>query len=280
MTDIIAGFLTDILSSAFGVFDAQMTSMLQSILFIENMFGDIFSADMVAQVYKFVYEFSIALLTLKFLFKGFQIYILWRDGDADCSPQDMLIGAGEAVVVVVCFPYLYQIMADITLWFASGLMSSFTLSDDAGWTTLQAALFSMGIIQILICIVFVIMALVLYVKLIQRGVELLIMRIALPIGCLGLLDSDFGIFKAFTQTFYKTMFTSVIQIVLFSLSFRIVAQFTIVNLILAIAVLSTAFATPTLMQSLLVPTRPGGGGMSKMYQGAQLARMLRGMVGK
>lgn len=278
MTEIVMGFLSDLLRDGLTQFDLYLTNMLRNIFYIENFFTSTFSASMVSNVYNVIYYFMLSLLAAKFLHKGFQIYILWRNGDADNSPQDMFIGAGQAVVFSLCFPYLYDKLTEVTLWFAGRVMNAFTLSQDLGLRILVDLLTNMGILQVILLLIYFILSIVLYIKLIERGVELFIIRLGFPVFCLGLLDSDYGVFQPIVQTLYKTMLTSIIQICLFSFSLRIILDFNILNAMGAFAFLSVAYKTPTILQNMLIPTSGGGGGMTKVYQSAQLGRMLFSMV--
>lgn len=287
MSELFAGFLRDIMEGAFSALDTALLWMIDGMLHVENLLGDTFSnyltTTSIAAAYNFMYTLVAGLIVLKFLFKGFQIYILWRDGDADSSPQDMLIGAVQAMAVILLFPTLYKIMADITLQIARGLMTIFGVGQDG---QLSMPIFSvqdiqrLGLIEGLFTLIFIIMAIVLCIKMIGRGFEILILRLGVPVACLGLVDSDGGLFKSYMQIFFKTMFTSIIQIVLMSLAFRVIAGVSLMHIIAGISIVTTAFATPVLMQQLLVPTGRGGGVTNKVYSGAMAANAVRGLIGK
>lgn len=278
MTDIISGFLKDILSNALSQFDQFLSAMLKNIFYIENSFGSIISTDMLQKVYHFIYLFACSLLIIKFLYKGFQIYILWRNGDADNSPQDMLIGMVQAIAISITFPYLYDFLTSVTLWFANGVMNSFSLSENAGFHFTVNSISMLGIMDIILLIVYAVLVMVLYVRLLRRGIELLIIRIGMPIFCMGLLDSDYGIFLPVVQTLYKMMFTSVIQIALLALSLRLTISFNFDSILVGIACITAAYSTPLTLQNMLVPTHTSGGMATKAYHGAQLGRMLLGFV--
>lgn len=288
MSDLFAGFLRDIMEGAFAALDSALLWMIEGMLHAESLLGDTFAnyltAESISTAYKFLYTLAAGLLVLKFLFKGVLIYILWRDGDPDCSPQDMLVGSLQAMVVILLFPALYEIMADITLQIARSMMTIFGIGQDG---QLGFPLFSvqdiqrLGLVEGIIALVFIIMAVVLCIKMIGRGFELLVLRLGVPLACLGLVDSDGGVFKSYMQLFYKTMFTSIIQVVLLSLAFRVITGMALMNIIVGISIVTTAFATPMIMQQVLAPVGRGGGGVTnKIYSGAMAANAIRGLVGK
>ena len=279
MTEIISDFLNNLISGAFGSFDAIMVKLLGNMLFVEKLFSSALSTDSITNVYNYIYGFSCCLVSLKFLSKGFKIYILWRDGDADSSVQDMLIGVAQSSVVMAGFPYFYGLLADVTEKLSSGIMSNFGFSDVTVTDLIKLYNPSTGLFELIIIVIYVIMVIVLCVMLIKRGIELMILRLGVPIASLGLLDSDFGVFKGYMQTLIKTMLTSIIQITLLSLSIRIMTNLSIVNLICGIAVISTAFSTPALMQNLLIPTGSTNI-INKISSGARLVATTKSLVGK
>jgi len=279
MTDIISGFLTDLISDAFKQFDALLIKLIKNMLYVEDLFSSALSSSSISNAYTYIYQFCCLLVALKFLFKGFKIYILWRDGDADSSPQDMVIGVAQAAAMMVCFPYLYDLIADLTVTFSDGVMSRLDIAGVKVGDVSLMAISTAGLFELVVLLIYVVLVVVLCVKLIQRGVELLILRLGVPFACLGLLDSDFGLFKSYMQTFYKTMFTSVTQIVLMSLSIRVITNMSLANLICGIAIIAAAFGTPALMQNMLVPS--GGGNVTnKIYSGARVVQMAKGLFTK
>lgn len=286
MTAIFSSLISDIVNAGFSAFDGVMLWLLDGMLHVESLVdttvSSIVTTTVISDLYEFVYTFAWGLLVLKFLFKGFEIYILWRDGDADSSPQDMFIGSIEAVVVMLVFPYLYDVMAEATIWFASGIMAGFGMSTGESFPVFSAdTLKGLNIILVLLLLVYLILTVVLIVKLIQRGFELLVMRLGVPIACLGMVDSDMGLFKGYIQTFFKAMFTSVIQIVFLSMSLRMIVTPALINLICGFAAIGLAFATPAMMQQLLITVGRGGGGLSqKIYTASITARSIRGLFGK
>lgn len=282
MTEILAGLFADILERAVEALDGAMLWMLEGMLKIETMGGgalaSILSEGKLSDLYSFIYLFACSLMILKVLFKGFEIYILWRNGDADNSPQDMLIGIVQAIVVIMAFPMLYSIMANATVYFADGIMTRFGLATSG---SLALADFqNKNIFLILCCMVYLIMALVLCAMLMKRGFELLILRLGVPLACLGLLDSDYGVFKNYTQILFRTLLTSVIQVTLFSLSMRVMNAPELFNIMLSIAILMTAFGTPVLMQQLLIPGSRGGGVTNKIYSTTMAVKGIRSLIGK
>ena len=58
------------------------------------------------------FTFAMSLMVLKFLKKGFDIYVLWTDGDPDADPMLLLINFVRAVATALLFRWVYDIFVD------------------------------------------------------------------------------------------------------------------------------------------------------------------------
>ena len=279
----VNNWLTDFANDAFGLFDRLMLDMLDTVFHAETLVASsgmvLLTEEVLQDVYSFIYGVACGLVVLKFLMKGFQIYILWRGGDADASPQDMLIGAGEAVVVMICFPWLYERAVDIFTFISDGIMGRLGAVDVKLGQAILNGGSAGGNIALIFGLVFLVLVFVLWIRLMMQGFELLVMRLGLPFATVGLIDSDMALFKSYIQVFFKTGFTVIIQISLMSLAVRLIAsiQQHEINLFAAIALVSTALATPKLLSQFLTP-QGGGGGLQKASSLAMVARSIKMLV--
>lgn len=286
MTEIIQGFFADLVNSTVDFFNSQMMATFESVLRVETLAegSTVLSEDVVASVYQYIHAFAAALIVLKFLYKGFTIYILWRDGDADSSPQDMLVGSIQAIVTVIAFPMIYNIISKVTVEFTNTILSLIRLpgggqtisGGGAGEALALIPIVGMTLANIVVVLIYLVLFAVLYVKLLQRGFELLILRLGIPFACMGLLDSDYGVWRSYIQVLFKTLFTSVIQLVTLSVSLTMVATG---HIIIGIVLISVAFSAPLILQQVLVPTSRGGGVVNKIYTGSMTVRAIRGLMG-
>lgn len=284
ITAVISGFVETFLNGIAEAVDAWLGSILEHVFHVETFFSKgnvgLLSDSMLDDLYRFLYAAACGLVVLKFLTKGIGIYILGRGGDPESSPRDMLIGAAQAVVVMVGFPFLYEKGVDIFLYFARGIMGQLHL-EAVSFGAAVEVLFSFGLLTILLLIVFFVLLLILWIFLMKQGLELLIMRLGVPFATLGLLDSDMALWKNYYQTFLKLGFTVVIQVVLMSLSIRMVLLSgglltpDLSMTIGAIACVVTALSAPKLMQQWLVPQGGGGGLIQKAYSTAMVVRAVK-----
>ena len=284
-SDMIGNFLGDQVTKFYALMDSEIVGLLEGMLYTEKLVQgpewSVLGPLGLEGLYQFIYAFACALIVLKFLFKGFQVYILWRDGDAETSPFNMLQGAMMAVFVMVGFPVVYGYMADITLYLGLGLLGH--LGGD-GQTIYMGdiveTLLASGVVFVVVMVVYCVLYFMLWIQLTARGFELLVMRLGVPIACLGLLDSDGGMFKGYMQIMVKTLMTSVIQIALMSCSLKIMSYFSMGNLIIGIAAAVAAVKIPNLMQQLLVNNRQGGGITSKLHSTSMMVNGIKGIFRK
>ena len=273
----------NLINEAFLLFDTMLFDLLSGMLFAEELVSiegaTFLSESAITAMFTFIYGFCCALVVLKFLSKGFKIYILWRDGDADSSPADMVVGIMQAAVVMVSFPLIYRYMVSITLFLAQNLLALMGTYEyvSAPLFLDPMALAGQGILFLLFLLIYVIAIFILWLQLLGRGFELLILRLGIPFACLGLIDSDMGIFKGYIQIFFKAMLTSVVQILLLSLSLKIVTNLHNMNVMVGLVVLMAAFKTPNLLQQILVQNG-GSGVMQKVQSGAMLASSIKGLM--
>ena len=284
-TTTINDWLSGIVNSAFELIDGLMIDLLGVAFHAENLVNSgtttVLSTDMLHNVYTFLYVLACSLVALKFLFKGFQIYILWRNGDADSSPRDMLTGVAEAAFVMVSFPYLYDKCVDVVVWVAQEVMGRLGIMQYSGGltgiVTATSADWGELFITLSFALLYFVIVLVLWIKMMAQGFELLILRMGVPIATLGLIDSDMALFKNYMQVFIKSGITVVIQVCLMSLSFRVLGTFRFFNLLAAIALVIAALSTPKLLQQFLVPQGNGGGITQKAYSVAMVARAAKAL---
>lgn len=284
----INGWFGGLVTEAFEKFDELMVGLLTGVFHFERMIlsgaTTVLTDASIRNVYLFLYLLVCSLVVLKFLFKGFQIYILWRDGDADSSPRDMLVGTIQSGVVMVCFPYLYEKAVNIFIYVTEGIMGrlGISLGIDMGFAGLLQDVIlgvaTQGALTILFLLVFAISVFVLWIRLIGRGFELMILRFGVPFASLGLLDSDMGSFKGYMQVFIKTAFTAVIQVSAMALALRVACTFQFVNILVALGIMLAAFSTPSIMQQFLMSSGQGGGMAQKAYSMGMVVRTIKGLV--
>ena len=168
-------------------------------------------------------SFALCLIILKFLKKGFDIYILWTEGESDTPPLTFIMYFIRAIVMVLSTSILWDWVVEIIKSFGNSLLSAMSFSTTFTLTTAIVNFATGGIFSAIIGIVAIILYFVLYIQFIMRGLEIWILKIGFPIACVGLVQADGGAFNSYLENILKSMITVIVQIILCKLSMMLIA---------------------------------------------------------
>lgn len=252
-----------------------LSDFVKHAFYPETFMGSV--ANTLTTLYWFFYLISFCSLALKFIKKGFFTYILWRDGDADDSPINMMSGAILALSLALCFNELYDWFAEFSTWLVDTAMNILGTVKFDNLTEIIASGASKSFLEWLFQLVYLIFILIVWGQFLMRGIELLCLRIGFPFAVSGLIDSDDGIFKPYIKIFVQNLFTSLLQGCLL-----IFAQtlFSTANIIYAIVVLISTTRTPKMLQQLLLMYGGGGGISNKITATSSAIRIFNMFRGK
>ena len=110
----------------------------------------------------------------------------------------------------------------------------------------------------------------------MRGLEILILRVGIPLACVGLLDNDKGVFKAYLNKFFQSTLAVVIQIALSKLGVGLMMN---MHVFWGVACMILAVKTPRFLQDFLITTGGGGGGaiVNNVYHSVRLVQMAKNL---
>lgn len=122
----------------------QTTEYLNVALKFENVLSDpalVHSPDFVG-IYNHISVIATIILVLMIIKKGFDTYILWREGDADISATTLIKRAILAVVLIYAFPFVYQSISSLAVSiynvaFVQGGTHKYELPDTVNVTGLE-----------------------------------------------------------------------------------------------------------------------------------------------
>ena len=205
---------------------------------------------------------------------------MWTDGDPDMEPAGIVIRFMQAVVVAVCFPILYGWMAKAAEGLINDLMAAIGAATDYDWQAWVNGISSLGLVTAIFGLIFVICYFVLYFQFLMRGLEIMILRIGMPMACVGLLDNDKGIFKTYINKFFQSTLAVVLQICLCKMGVGLMLNVGInMNVFWGLACMILAIKTPSFLREFLVPTGGGAGGViNNVYHSVRLVGMVKGMA--
>ena len=226
------------------------------------------------------YGVGISLIILKFLKKMFDVYVLWTDRDPDADPMLLMMNFIRAVGTALIFQWLYGLFVDICKDITESIVS--TISDSSNFTQEWiTGLATLGIVPVLAGLVFMICYLILLFSFIARGIEMMIMQVGVPLACVGLLDNDKGIFKAYLNQIVKALVTTIVQITLCKIGLTLMLGVTITtnfNIITGIGCMIAAISIPKLMREFLVPTGGDGKVGNTVFQSVHTVSLVKSIL--
>ena len=257
MTDMLVELIQNFISGSESTLNSVFNSMLNLVFYIERELmyipeGAILPVHKIDfnAIYQIVFNYATYLLIIVFIVKAVKTYLLMRDGDSEQNPIQLVIGMLKAVIVMICFKEIYSIGVGIVEEFLNAILGIMSVQG----TNLAEALSNNiqgGIFTAVACLVLLICWLLLICQFIMKGIELLVMRIAIPIASIGLLNSDGGVFPDYIRSFLMTAFTLVIQLSLLNLS---IVTLVMNKLVYGIAIAVVAVNTPMIMSKYMIKT--------------------------
>lgn len=279
MEIILVLLIVAVLNGAVAYIDEMLSDLVPMTLNADQYMMAAGGGSMVSVLFDILLGFGVSLIILKFLKKGFECYVMWTDGDPDVEPTLLVIRFIQAIAVAVCFPVMYGWLAQITQNLTDELMSAIGSATNYDWQAWVNGISSLGLVTAIFGLIFVVCYFVLYFQFLMRGLEIMILRIGLPLACVGLLDNDKGVFKTYINKFFQSTLAVVVQICLCKLGVGMMMNVGInMNIFWGIACIVLAIKTPRFLSEFMVPTGGGTGVINNMYHSVRLVGMAKGMI--
>lgn len=279
LNNFILDAVNDIVNTVFDGYTMIVKEMFRCSFFVEEFPGlpadGVLTSASITNAVSLLYGFMLGLLVLKLLWKGFNVYILNRNGDADTPPTDMAIGAVKGLAVAIAFPILYgflvQILGELVVQVIAVMQDDVNAATNIVSIYLSNANVGTNSIVILVCLI---CFLLLFFSLLKRSVELLILRLGVPIAVIGFVDSDDGVWKTYMQLLFRQAATSLIQnfCLLLAMAMLMKSRGNPLTVPVALAVEIAALSTPKLLAQITVSGQGGHAGALTMV--SQAARLL------
>lgn len=279
MEVILVLLIVAVLNGAVAFIDTMLTDLVPMTLHADEFMIAASGGSMVQILFDILLGFGVSLIILKFLKKGFECYVLWTDGDPDSEPTYLIIRFIQAIAVAVCFPVMYGWLADITQSLTDQLLTAIGASTNFGWQAWVDGIATLGLVTAIFGLVFVICYFILFFQFLIRGLEIMILRIGLPLACVGLLDNDKGVFGNYLNKFFQSTLSVVVQICLCKLGVGMMMNIGInMNIFWGIACLVLAIKTPRFLADFMVPAGGGGGVINNVYHSVRLVGMAKNIM--
>jgi hypothetical protein len=274
---ILVILIVAILNGCLVFIDGMLEGIVPLALNAEHYMTNVSGTSLMASLSTVIFGFGVSLIILKFVKKGFDTYVLWNGSDAEEEPYFLIINFVKALAVAITFPVIYGWMVTIVTDMSSQILDAIGAGTAFTWAAWVSGISSAGIVTAIFALVFMITYFMLYFQFLMRGLEMLILRVGIPIACVGLLDNDSGIFKNYLTTFFKSMFTVIVQIALAKLGVGLMLN---MHVFWGVACMILALRTPKFLAEFIMPTGGGGGHgvINNVYHSVRLVGMAKNMM--
>ena len=194
MEYILVLLIVALLNGAIAYIDTLLTNIVPLTLYADQYMTTLAGVNIVEELFNILFGFGVSLIILKFLKKGFETYVIWTDGDADEEPISLLTNFFKAMAVAICFPTIYGLLGQIVEELTNELLVAIGATTAYDWAAWVSGISSLGLVTAIFGLVFIICYFILYFQFLMRGLEIMILRIGVPLACVGLLDNDKGVF--------------------------------------------------------------------------------------
>ena len=271
LTDLLKSIIGSVDNSINEAFNGLMDLCFNAEYTLTHNFGiSVLSFDNIKTV---ITSFALCLIILKFLKKGFDIYILWTEGESDTPPLTFIVYFVRAIVVVISTTVLWDWVVDIAKSFGSSLLNAMSFQNTFTLTTAIVNYATGGIFNAIVGLVAIILFFILYIQFIMRGFEIWILKLGFPIACVGLVQADAGAFKSYFEKILKSMITVIVQIILCKMALLLIASSQYIYMIAAIIL---AIKTPKFLQDIMLVSGGGlGGAINTVSKTIELSGQLK-----
>lgn len=258
MEQLLTNLITTIIGGADSIINTVFNNLIDTCFNTEQYLTTLFGTQWIdfTNLKTIILSFAITLIILKFLKKGFDTYILWVEGDIDTPFLTFVTYFARALILAISFPILYDWLITVSKEFANDLLNALNIS--AQQEIIQGLVngAGIGIFSSIFAIIILIMLFILYIKLLMQGIELFILKLGFPLACIGLVDSDKGVFAPYVKKFFQSILTVIIQIMLIKLAILLIISNQYID---ATAMLFVAMRTPKFLQEFMLVASNGGG---------------------
>ena len=244
MESILTGLITSIIGGADNVINSAFNGLIDMCFNSENYISSNFGSTVVdfSGLKALILSLAISLIVLKFLKKGFDMYILWTDGEADTPPLTYIVYFIRAIVVAISFSILYDWVIQIAKSFGESILTAMNMANNVSLTTIVE-------------LIALILLFVLYIQFLMRSLEMFVLKLGFPLACVGLVNPDGGVFKSYSEKLIKSILTVLVQIILCKIAIILIMN---VKMLFGIAAIIMAIKTPKFLQEFMLGGGTGG----------------------
>ena len=257
MEGILTGLISNVIGGADTVINSAFNGLIDMCFNSENYISSNFGSTVIdfSQLKALILTLAISLIVLKFLKKGFDMYIMWTDGEADTPPLTYIDYFIRAIAMAVSFSILYDWVVQIAKSFGETMLQTMNMADNISLTTTIANIATTGLFNSIVALIGLILLFVLYIQFVMRALEMFVLKLGFPLACVGLVNPDGGVFKSYSEKLIKSILTILVQIILCKIAIVLLIN---VKMLFGIAAIILAIKTPKFLQEFMLGGGTGG----------------------
>lgn len=257
MEGILTGLISNVIGGADTVINSAFNGLIDMCFNSENYISSNFGSTVIdfSQLKALILTLAISLIVLKFLKKGFDMYIMWTDGEADTPPLTYIVYFIRAIAMDVSFSILYDWVVQIAKSFGESMLQTMNMADNISLTTTIANIATTGLFNSIVALIGLILLFVLYIQFLMRALEMFVLKLGFPLACVGLVNPDGGVFKSYSEKLIKSILTILVQIILCKIAIVLLIN---VKMLFGIAAIILAIKTPKFLQEFMLGGGTGG----------------------
>ena len=257
MEGILTGLISNVIGGADTVINSAFNGLIDMCFNSENYISSNFGSTVIdfSQLKALILTLAISLIVLKFLKKGFDMYIMWTDGEADTPPLTYIVYFIRAIAMAVSFSILYDWVVQIAKSFGESMLQTMNMADNISLTTTIANIATTGLFNSIVALIGLILLFVLYIQFLMRALEMFVLKLGFPLACVGLVNPDGGVFKSYSEKLIKSILTVLVQIILCKIAIILIIN---VKMLFGIAAIIMAIKTPKFLQEFMLGGGTGG----------------------
>lgn len=257
MEGILTGLISNVIGGADTVINSAFNGLIDMCFNSENYISSNFGSTVIdfSQLKALILTLAISLIVLKFLKKGFDMYIMWTDGEADTPPLTYIVYFIRAIAMAVSFSILYDWVVQIAKSFGESMLQTMNMADNISLTTTIANIATTGLFNSIVALIGLILLFVLYIQFLMRALEMFVLKLGFPLACIGLVNPDGGVFKSYSEKLIKSILTILVQIILCKIAIVLLIN---VKMLFGIAAIILAIKTPKFLQEFMLGGGTGG----------------------
>ncbi len=257
MEGILTGLISNVIGGADTVINSAFNGLIDMCFNSENYISSNFGSTVIdfSQLKALILTLAISMIVLKFLKKGFDMYIMWTDGEADTPPLTYIVYFIRAIAMAVSFSVLYDWVVQIAKSFGETMLQTMNMADNISLTTTIANIATTGLFNSIVALIGLILLFVLYIQFLMRALEMFVLKLGFSLACVGLVNPDGGVFKSYSEKLIKSILTILVQIILCKIAIVLLIN---VKMLFGIAAIILAIKTPKFLQEFMLGGGTGG----------------------